>query len=338
MIYSKSILGKVLEELTFQDIIDYFQNPQQESNIAEYKSFNPRGDFDQKFIGIYQAVCALLNSEGGIIIWGAPVGQHVSGRKEKIFSGDLTPINRIVEKDYLINRISDNITPLPNNINARIIERNEECVIVIEVEKSIYSPHQTQNVYYMRLDGQSKPAPHHYIEALFKQIRYPELGGYIKFESIETDGTRYFLGIKIFVMNHSSILNEENVSFRLTCNNGIFNNQYPSGIPTITLNGHQLHYDNYADIMHYGSVPFCDATIIYNPYDLANNNYETNLMIAFGGRKSPMKSSEYKLRLNNINPSNINDLVYDISENKLMYERAIDKGTEIEKVNMILGR
>lgn len=338
MSYSKSILGKEIEQLTFQDLVDYFQNPRQESNIAEYKSFNPRGDFEQKLTGVYQAVCALLNSEGGLVIWGAPEGHRMAERREKEFSGNLTPIDRLIEKDYLINKLSGNITPLPNSIKAEIIEHEGKSIIVIEVEKSIYAPHQTNNIYYMRLDGQSKPAPHHYIEALFKQIKYPKLGGYIKFESIQTDGRLYYLSIKVFIMNHSSMLNEENVSFRLICDNGTFKNQYGNGNPSITLDGHQLNYNNFANIMHYGAVPYCDATVVYSPYKLTENNYETYFLLMFGGKKSPMKQSEYRLRIDINYHANINDLVYEINENQLMYEKGLDKGSETEKVNKILER
>nr|WP_319997659.1 ATP-binding protein [uncultured Draconibacterium sp.] len=338
MSYSQSILGKELNEITFLDLVTYFQNPRQESNIAEYKSFNPNGDFEQKFGGIYQAVCALLNSEGGLLIWGAPVGQRIAGKKEKEFSGDLTPLDRILEKDYLVNKLSDNIIPLPNNLKVEIIEHEGNCVVLVEVEKSSYAPHQTNNTYFMRLDGQSKPAPHHYIEALFKQIKYPDLGGYIKFENIVTDGQNYYFKIKVVVVNHSALLNEENVSFRFTCDNGLINNAYNGSNPIVTLGGHQLYYDNFQNILHYGAVPFFDITLIFNPHELVNNNYECQLILMFGGKKSPMKRSDYKLRINNIYPENINDLVYEIKENRLMYEAGIGKGTELEKINIFLER
>jgi hypothetical protein len=338
--YAKSILGKELESLTYHDLVNYFLNPRQESNITEYKSYKPQGDIEQKLAGVYQALCAMLNSDGGIVIWGAPEGKSVEGRKEKQFVGQLSPIDRVFEKDYLINKLSDNITPLPNSIKVEIIENHNQCIVVIEVRKSAYAPHQTKNIYYMRLDGQSKPAPHHYIEALFKQVRYPELGGYIRFNRLSSIASRPVLTITIFLMNHSSMINEENVSFRLICDKGIFV-EGPNALrsdPDIGLEGHELSKDMFAPILHYGAAPFWDAKIMFNSDELMKNNYEANLILMFGGKKSPMKSTEYTIRLNNLYPSNINDIVIDKKENEWLYEKGMNTGSEAAKVDYILNR
>ena len=54
----------------------------------------------------------------------------------------------------------------------------------------------------MRMDGQSRPAPHHYVEALFKQIKYPNLEGYIKFDELTLDDGTYYLNISFIVFNY----------------------------------------------------------------------------------------------------------------------------------------
>lgn len=281
MNYSNRILGKDIEDLIFQDIATYFYNIQQESNVAEYKSYNPKGEIDNKLTGIYKSVCALLNSEGGIVIWGAPEGKRVEGRKEKEFIGDLTPINRIIEKDYLINKISNNIIPLPNSIKANIIEHEDSCIVVLEIEKSAYAPHQTNDIYYMRLDGQSVPAPHNYIEALFKQIKYPELGGYISFVKIQNNGSQYYLSMQVIIMNHSPIINEENIFFSLTSSIGSVRG---SGNASIENNGLTLHHKNFINLLHYGLVNSYDVAVLYNHDELLQNNFESSLILMFGGK------------------------------------------------------
>lgn len=335
MNYSKKLLGKELQDLKYADIEQFFTNPKEESNKSEYKSYDSRGSIEEKYKGIYKGVCGMLNSEGGILIWGAPKGKKVPNLKEKVFEGALSPIQEVIEKDALINKISDNITPTPNSVKAEIIENNGDRVIVFEIDKSVYAPHQTDNTYYMRLDGQSRPAPHHYIEALFKQIRYPELGGYLKFQELKSDGQYYYLKTQIVVINHSSILNEEDVSFRLTCINGIMMDQDHT---KLSLQGHQLYVKDFANLLHYGGVPYYDLTFCYAPNNLVKDNFDSKISLTFGGRKSPMKESSYTINLSNLYPANINDIVKNKEENKLMYEVGIDKGSESEKVDILLGR
>ena len=233
-----------------------------------------------------------------MLVWGAPEGTIAPGATEKSFNGPLTPINRIIEQDYLINKISDNITPLPNCIRTIIVRDKGNSVVVIEVDRSAASPHQTDNIYYFRLDGQTRKAPHSYIEALFRQIKYPNLGGYIKFESIRLDGDNYLLALKIFIFNHTGLQNEEDVTFQLACDVGKFINQY--GLvknPRLELGDHQLAHNNFIKVLHYGAAPFCDATIRINPHRLLETNNRMFLVLMFGGKKSPLKQSTYTLHL-----------------------------------------
>ena len=112
MSYSKLYFGKELGELTYADIENFFIDEKDESNKIEYKSYhNPdEKNHTEKENGVIRAICALLNSEGGLVIWGAPIGQTVGGKKEKIFKGELSPVEKLIEKDSLINRVTDLIT------------------------------------------------------------------------------------------------------------------------------------------------------------------------------------------------------------------------------------
>ena len=97
MPYSKLYFGKELNELTYENIEEFFLNEKEESDKIEFKSYHSKEEKNhtEKENGIIRAICALLNSEGGLIIWGAPVGQTVSEKKEKIFKGDLSPIDKL---------------------------------------------------------------------------------------------------------------------------------------------------------------------------------------------------------------------------------------------------
>lgn len=342
MNYSEIILGKKINDLTLQNIEDFFEEGKDESNTIEFKSFVD--NFGRSLEGVIRAICAFLNSDGGIIIWGAPNGQKVEGRLEEVFKWDLTPVSELKEKDQLISKISDSIIPLPVGIKVQIVEKDEGYIYIFEIEKSLYSPHQFKNTYLARLDGQTKPAPHYLVEALFKKISYPNLEGYIKLENISHDGSRYYLDIAIFIFNFSELQNEENVSYSLTCSNGIFaGSQNPRYQHMYTLGGHQLIHSGLINTLHFGSPDRNTEKIIINPADIrANSENKIILLLTFGGKKSPLKASNYKLDLTNINwaePTKLNYLFEEIDENKLFSTQQAEIGTnKMDTLQSILER
>lgn len=346
MNYSNKIFGKNLTKIVKEDIIAFFETEQEESEILELKSYYVRGadDYKRKEAGVLKTICGLLNSNGGIAIWGAPKGVHDSEKNTKVFKGDLDPVKKLLVKDNFISKISNRIVPVPPNVQMHPIEiSSNEYVYIFEVAESLTKPHQFDSIYYMRLDGQTKPAPHHYVEALFKQIKYPDLGGYIKLDSLNLQqhsiNSVYTLDLKIFILNHSPLQNEEQVSFWLLCPEGKFRNSSAySPPPDYDLNGHRLYFSNFADLLFYGTPPCHNETLVFNPYQLEKTNYEVKLILIFGGKNSPLKTSEYTLNLKNVYPKNMNDLIIEYSENTLMFDLAKEKGTEVEKVNAILGR
>lgn len=193
MDYSKIYFDKTINNLSFQDIVAFFIEPKEEYTKIEFKSFSAQyGNFNVNLEGVIRGICAMLNSEGGILIWGAPEGIVPTGQKEKIFQGNLTSVSDLKTKDWIINKISDSITPLPIGINVAILVENQNIVYVFEIQQSTYPPHQYKNTYYARLDGQTKPAPHYLIDALFKKITYPNIEGYISLDKISHNGSNYF--------------------------------------------------------------------------------------------------------------------------------------------------
>ena len=67
MDYSTKYFGKKLDDLEYQDIVEFFSNPQTESNKIEFKSYNTTNPFNEQLKKIYIGICAMLNSEGGIL-------------------------------------------------------------------------------------------------------------------------------------------------------------------------------------------------------------------------------------------------------------------------------
>lgn len=120
--YSHQYFGKDLENLEFVDIEKYFDEEKEETDKIVFKAYHIQyGNFNKNLDGVIRGICAFLNSNGGILIWGSPIGIRKDERL--IFKGKLSPVLELVEKDKVISKISDSITPLPVNINLKIIEK-----------------------------------------------------------------------------------------------------------------------------------------------------------------------------------------------------------------------
>ena len=115
--------------------------------------------------------------------------------KKKFSGGELHPVYEIIEKDTLINKVSTPINALPIGIQVERFEKENKYVYVFEIQKSNYSPHQYNSRYYTRIDGQSIPAPHYLVEALFRKITYPNIEGYVKIEDFQLRNNDFHLYI-----------------------------------------------------------------------------------------------------------------------------------------------
>ncbi|BDS10116.1 AlbA family DNA-binding domain-containing protein [Aureispira anguillae] len=350
MEFAKKILGKNLVELTKNDIEQFFVTEQEESDIVEYKSYFARGinDHKKKEEGILKTICAFLNSNGGLLVWGAPKGEYDNSKKTKVFKGELDPVDKLISKDSFISKITNRIIPLAAQIRMHTIDAgNNKYVYVFEVEESFTKPHQFNSIYYMRLDGQTNKAPHHYVEALFKQKKYPNLGGYIDFHSITLSSPSGFsssrhsaiLNINVAIFNHSSLLNEENVNVSLFINNGKFSESiraphlYQNKGIDYQYNGSLANRNNITDILYFNRPAFFSEKILLYTEPLMIQNFKMELILSFGGKKSPLKESKYYIDLRNFTPDNIKDIIDNKSENILVHESSKELGSERDKVN-----
>lgn len=306
MSFALLIIGKALDNLTFEDIEEYFLTPRVESDKIEFKSYAPdlgpgtRKSHRDKENGVMKAICAMLNSAGGLIIWGAPEGKSIVGQREKVFQGALSPVNQLIEKDSFISSISDRITPTPSEVRFRCLEKNAAFLYLIEVNQSPYSPHQFQDTYYMRLDGQSRPAPHHFIEALFRKVTYPNLEGYLRITGIASKIVNHFIitevELSIFIFNLSELQNEHDVYIRV---------EAPIGSFSHSLEDISREYvvDRTCAIVNaqptlYFKAPFIKTVTLYVlESSLIRVEHHLQLDLFFGGRQSPLKMSRYTFDL-----------------------------------------
>lgn len=329
MDFSTAYFGKPLDNLEYNDIVNYFAEPKQETETIEFKSYHPQAMFDKGLQGVIRGISAFLNSSGGILIWGAPNGQKVQGQAEDVFVGSLSPVTELQGKDRLINKISSAIVPLPVGIKVNILESNGTYIYVFEVQESIYKPHQYDTRYFVRLDGQTKPAPHYLVDALMKQVTYPNLNGVIKFHPMSYDDAgSHLLPITIGIFNFSELQNEEQISFRLLCIGGYFQRSRTARvIPSrpraeYEMGGQELVYEGFADVLHFGTPRTYNDTLVVNRETLRENKSQLILLLSFGGRKSPAKTTSYTLDFGRqiIRPETPDMLISEAKENVLFSE------------------
>lgn len=281
MKYSEAIFGKPLLSLTYQDVEMFFQTEREETINLEFKSYPAQGNHKDKENVIKKSVCAMLNSEGGIIIWGAPIETRDSNGITKA-SGSLTPFNVGLDKDKLINILSSTILPMPVSIQAHFLyDINGNSIVVIEVVKSLERPHQIDNRYYVRLDGQTRVAPHYLIKALMQSQDFPIIRGHIRLKKISNDGNYIYLTFSKLLFNTSKFNNEKNLFMRIMI--------YPGQIFV----NHKLigsTYDQDFPILSHGRPMMSKFILKLTPTEAQN---EIKIIFQFGGEKSPSKTSSY---------------------------------------------
>ncbi len=343
MSYISQYFGKGPDEISYQDVIDFFAIEREESDKIEFKSFTFPGENNQreKENGIIRSICAFLNSSGGLIIWGAPIGNIPPGRNEKVFTGDLSPVSSLIEKDYFINRITDSITPAPNSIYFKRIENgNGNNIYLIDISQSEYSPHQFRSIYYMRIDGQTKPAPHHYIEALFKKITYPKLKGYIMVEDFYHQGPFITFNLVSIIFNLSKLQNEHKANYRIIVGRGAVYSRHIAMGPNDTyfMDGHELRI-SVNDTIYYNS-PYRRSESVRLTTHQMDNGCELEIWFYFGGENSPLLLSKYKLRINLNNlQADANTFFVELDENRYSFDHSDALGkTEEQRISEIIGR
>lgn len=172
MTFSEHFLGKSIESIGFvSDIEPFIRKEEPESQTLEYKSagspLSEHGD----------VISAFLNSGGGLLIVGSPREVDVAldgGRKARVCRGPFTPL-REISKDDAHRSLLSKVSPIPSSVLVNPVRCDGGCVIVVEVCSSSYPPHQHDWTYWIRLDGETRKAPHALVESLFLQRRGPNM-------------------------------------------------------------------------------------------------------------------------------------------------------------------
>ncbi len=240
--YVQAHFGSPINEITPAVLLDFFSVEREESLTLELKSFveyedhvksdsQRKKDLKSKTDGLLKTICAFLNSSGGLLIWGAPKGaENPDGIK--FFTGALTPIDGRILKDDFINKLINRIIPFAAPVEFHSIEiESGQFVYLIDVPESTAKPHQFEDKYYIRLDGQSKPAEHYIIDAMFKQVKRPVLYASLiasqpspihRNRNGQYDSDFVAISLQGTIYNLSEIINDKNIYCRLQTDIGFF--------------------------------------------------------------------------------------------------------------------
>lgn len=192
--FSISILGWIKNifdlsppEIKLEDIKQFFGAYPHESQHLEFKS----GDVDLS--KIQKEVCAFLNSDGGLLILGAPREGDQSA---------MLVLNHFPDSETLFQQITSGIVPQPSGIKVLQIPGEDGSVFLIDIPESNITPHQMHGsgTYYMRQEAVSRPAMHEEVERMFMEKRKAVLDLQIEIERPDDA-----LQIRLIVGNKSSI-------------------------------------------------------------------------------------------------------------------------------------
>jgi hypothetical protein len=204
-------LRKPAPQVTFEDLQRLVSAEVPESQTLEYKS----GRIDLAECG--ETISAFLNTGGGLLVIGAPQTESVqdpSGRRRRICRGEFRPISPVPDKDDAHRKLLSRILPLPAGVAIRVVlAAADGAVLLVDVPKSSYPPHQFENSYFVRLDGETRKAPQAFVEALFLQRRGPNLQCNVVAENVRPIESRdrddrFEVTLRINVVNNSRSIAE----------------------------------------------------------------------------------------------------------------------------------
>jgi hypothetical protein len=345
MSFVKTFFGKDMSDLSVDDLTGFFSQPQEESNKMEFKSFevHPKGknDLADRENAIMRVICGFLNSEGGMLIWGAPVEMKANGKS--LYIGDLTPGDKEYPKDQFIAKIANTIIPSPQGILFRSFAYRGGFLYLFDVPRSEYSPHQYSDKYYMRMDGQTKAAPHHYIEALFKKVSFPNLEAYLKIEDYGPwKSGQFYLKCSVLFRNQTPYQNDFDLHYRVFSSHGYimaFLSNVNENINEEILKRPGDYGNMVASTIYYGNWVDSRFAILLSESELKERNFNLSIRLQFGARHSPMKICLYDLIMVDGLKDKLQDHIIKMTENRFfnIHEESMGK-PDLQRLKEALGR
>ncbi|MEX2591357.1 MAG: ATP-binding protein [Anditalea sp.] len=301
MEFCNTYFRKNLDQLTEEDLIIFFNSDQKETQHLEVKSSGETNVEKVYNKTLRPAICSFLNSTGGILIYGAPREDRKDTNNPDNYT--LRPYSKgfLGDHDSIIRKISDGITPMPIGFRLKEVEVGGGYVAIFEIQESKTKPHQTDNLYQIRIDGQKKIAPHYLIEAMMKQITFPDIRAFMKVidsQYLDLQGDLLCIKLELYLINFSEFLNEKNVRYRLKIDGPMAFDQI--GVRKIT------EYEKF-EIISFGE-PVLLNVEVFGKFAFMHQEKTVALNIIFNGESSPSKITVYQMK---IRPNNLRGFLVD---------------------------
>lgn len=292
MNFCQNYFGKDLDQLTESDLVSFFSTPQKETQYIEFKS-SGEPNVEQVFNKTLKpAVCSFLNSEGGILIYGAPREDRKNPQNPDNFKLRPYAPKFLGDHDSIIRKLADGITPMPIGVRLKEIEVEGGIVAVFEIQESQSKPHQTENIYQIRIDGQKKPAPHYLIEAMMKQITFPDIKIYLKINNAILINNRLVnIHISLFILNFSPFQNEKKVRYRMAISGNA--NFVDSNRPLT--NNLVKHFDYIEHPIVCFGEPIHETKVVQAEINSLLDGEEIEIVMTMHGDSSPSKVICYQI-------------------------------------------
>ena len=165
------MFGKLISQLTEEDIQTLVDNNEKESSILEYKQELSGTEPEKKEIS--KDVSAMANSEGGYLIIGV---QEQDGRASAVV-GTPKRIGRQPTEEWLESVLISNVRPRIT-IKPKVIDiasDPDRVVIIVHIPQSPRRPHMVvadgRNAYYKRHNYQSAYADEHDVRSMFLESK-----------------------------------------------------------------------------------------------------------------------------------------------------------------------
>ncbi len=158
-------------------------------------------------------ISAFANSGGGNLVFGLSDSRGIEPCEQRV--------GRQPMKDFLATMVEQSVEyPLRQFKVHRIPFTGDDSnsMFVIEVDDSLAAPHQAKSdrVYYYRIDGHTKPAPHFHVELL----RQRETRAVLEIQCVEYHVEK-FLGTETGIVEILMVLPIRNVSFQSATSWGV---------------------------------------------------------------------------------------------------------------------
>jgi hypothetical protein len=196
--FTEKWIGKSMSQgITREDVQSFVARELQENLSLEYKSIATLKE-PQK---LRKAICALANSDGGLIIVGVSEkksgGKHLPGKLEW---SDNPAWNKEWLQDVTLNQIRPpirgvQILPVSNSANGTLF--------LIEVPASTNPPHMADGAYYFRNAAESLPMEHYQVADAFGKRLRPILKPRISLSFFDSGNNTVKLTYSVANLGHS---------------------------------------------------------------------------------------------------------------------------------------